>query len=211
MLRDGKDLADPFVASEIEVRREGRRATIKYMMTKLQSEDRHLGTVFVFEDLTELIQSKKLSAWVEMARQIAHEIKNPLTPIRISTQFMQRAYEQESDQFDKIFKESSQTIIHQVDVLKRIAGEFSSYGRMQQLDVGPHRLGPLVSDIITPYERNPAGVKIDYDNGRPDAVVLVDPEAVRKICSNLVENAMEAMPGGGVLEVSCREETLDGN
>lgn len=208
LLRDSKNRKEPFVAAEIEIMRDGRRATVKYMMTRLQSENRYMGTVFVFEDLTELIQSKKLSAWVEMARQIAHEIKNPLTPIRISTQFMQRAYEQKSEQFDQIFKESSETIIQQVDVLKRIAGEFSSYGRMQQLEVKAHKLAPLVTDIITPYERNPAGVRITYENGIPEAVVLADTEAVRKICSNLIENAMEAMPDGGTLAVACREETV---
>jgi nitrogen fixation/metabolism regulation signal transduction histidine kinase len=166
--------------------------------------------VFVFEDLTELIQSKKLSAWVEMARQIAHEIKNPLTPIRISTQFMQRAYEQRSEKFDQIFREGADTIIQQVDVLKRIASEFSSYGRMQQLEVGSVPVEPMLDNIIKPYLNNPAGVKVDVRNGCPDAAVLVDPEAFRKICTNLVENAMDAMPSGGALDVSCAPEDVDG-
>jgi PAS domain S-box-containing protein len=211
LLRDGRESRDVFIASEVEVQRDGRRATVKYMLTQLNVDDRYLGTVFVFEDLTELIQTKKLSAWVEMARQIAHEIKNPLTPIRISTQFMQRAYEQKSDKFDQIFRESSDTIIQQVDVLKRIASEFSSYGRMQQLDLGPRRLAPLLDNIVNPYVRNSAGVEVTVENGIPDAVVQVDTEAVRKICTNLIENAMDVMPDGGRLDVSCREETVNGD
>jgi len=208
LLRDGMDAREPFIAAEVELLRDSRRATVKYMLTRLDVDDRYLGTLLVFEDLTELIQTKKLSAWVEMARQIAHEIKNPLTPIRISTQFMQRAYEQKSDKFDQIFREGSETIIEQVDVLKRIASEFSSYGRMQQLEVSAHQLAPLLDNIVKPYLQNSAGVAIELVSGVPGADVLVDTEAVRKICANLIENALDAMPGGGSLVVSCREESL---
>jgi two-component system nitrogen regulation sensor histidine kinase NtrY len=209
-LRDGRDARDSFLASEVELQRDGRRSTIKCMLTKLNVEDRYLGTVFVFEDLTELIQTKKLSAWVEMARQIAHEIKNPLTPIRISTQFMRRAYEQKSEKFDQIFKESSDTIIEQVDVLKRIASEFSSYGRMQQMDVAAHKLSPMLDKIVQPYVLNDSDVSVELDSGVPDVDVLADSEAVRKICTNLIENAMDAMPHGGRLVVSCRQESFNG-
>jgi two-component system nitrogen regulation sensor histidine kinase NtrY len=202
--------AERFVSDEVEMARGERKATIKYMRTRLEHEGAYRGTVFVFEDLTELIQSKKLSAWVEMARQIAHEIKNPLTPIRISTQFMQRAYEQKASQFDRIFHEGTETIMQQVDVLKRIASEFSSYGRMQQLRVESCPLDPMIRTIVAPYERNESGVVVHYDNGVADARVMVDPEAVRKICSNLIENALEAMPDGGDLRVACEEVSDNG-
>ena len=205
LLAAARGQSDAFTAGELTLVREGRAATVKYMLTRLEHEGRYLGAVFVFEDLTELIQSKKLAAWVEMARQIAHEIKNPLTPIRISTQFMQRAYEQKPEQFDRIFREGTATIIHQVDVLKRIASEFSSYGRMQQLSVAPHGLDPILRSIVAPYEKNAANVRVVYENHHRDAAVYVDPEAVRKICANLIENALDAMTGGGELRISCDE------
>jgi nitrogen fixation/metabolism regulation signal transduction histidine kinase len=198
--------ATPFESGEVEFGVGERRATVKYMRTQLEAEGRAFGTVLVFEDVTELIESKKLSAWVEMARQIAHEIKNPLTPIRISTQFMRKAYEQRPEDFDRIFKEGTETIIQQVDVLKRIAGEFSSYGRLQRLDMKPMAIDPLVRGIVTPYENNATGVRVHYDNGAGSATVMADAEAVRKICANLIENAIEAMgPGGGELRVRCAE------
>jgi two-component system nitrogen regulation sensor histidine kinase NtrY len=201
----------PFDAGEVEFDVAGRRATVKYMRTRLEVDGRPFGAVLVFEDVTELIESKKLSAWVEMARQIAHEIKNPLTPIRISTQFMRRAYETRPEDFDRIFKEGTDTIIQQVDVLKRIAGEFSSYGRMQRLEVKPLPLDSLVRGIVTPYENNPSGVRVHYENGAAGASVLADGEAVRKICANLIENAIEAMgPNGGELRVRCTETTEQG-
>ncbi|MFH1756147.1 MAG: ATP-binding protein, partial [Candidatus Latescibacterota bacterium] len=199
-----------FVSSEIDLFLDGTKRTIKYMLTKLMFDEQYLGTVFVFEDLTELISSKKLSAWVEMSRQIAHEIKNPLTPIKLSTQFMQRAHEAKSADFDRIFKEGSNTIIQQVEVLKRIAGEFSSFGRMQQLVLAPHPIIPLVADIINPYCSNTAGVEITKDFTCGNVSVRVDPEAARKICVNLIENAMEAMPDGGSLRVSCARQSVGG-
>ncbi|UCG52642.1 MAG: PAS domain S-box protein [Candidatus Latescibacterota bacterium] len=200
----------PHDSSEVDIIKDGHKRTIKYMKTGLSTEGRHLGTVFVFEDLTELISSKKLSAWVEMARQIAHEIKNPLTPIKLSTQFMARAHEEKSDDFDKIFKESSDTIIHQVEVLRNIASEFSSFGRLQQLDLSAHRIVPLLRDIVSPYQKNTFGVIVSFDIPNGEIEALVDPEALRRICSNLIENAMEAMPGGGTLEISCGLATYDG-
>jgi len=198
-----------FASGELAFRAD-RPATVKYLRTRLEAEGRVFGTVLVFEDVTELIESKKLSAWVEMARQIAHEIKNPLTPIRLSTQFMRRAYEQKPAEFERVFHEGTETILHQVDVLKKIASEFSSYGRMQQLDVKPHAVDPLVRHIVTPYQQNAAAVRIVYENGAAGAEVLADAEAVRKICANLIENAMEAMgPAGGELRVRCSENGED--
>ena len=204
LLRD--EAVAAFDSGEVEIDREGKTATVKFMRARLETEGRYFGTVLVFEDVTELIQSKKLSAWVEMARQIAHEIKNPLTPIRISTQFMRRAYEQKPADFERVFKEGTETILHQVDVLKRIASEFSSYGRMQQLHVKAQAVDPLVRRIVEPYEHNASGIRVVYENGASDAKVMADGEAVRKICANLIENAMEAMgQKGGELRVRCSE------
>ncbi len=203
--------ASAFDAGELDVDHDGKPATVKFMRARLETEGGYFGTVLVFEDVTELIQSKKLSAWVEMARQIAHEIKNPLTPIRISTQFMRRAYEQKPEDFERVFKEGTETIMHQVDVLKRIASAFSSYGRMQQLHVKAQAVDPLVRGIVQPYQHNSSGVRVIYENGASTAKVMADGEAVRKICANLIENAMEAMgPKGGELLVRCAETTNDG-
>jgi two-component system nitrogen regulation sensor histidine kinase NtrY len=192
------------------VTREGETRTIKYMQTRLANEGRYLGTVYVFEDLTELINSKKLSAWVEMARQIAHEIKNPLTPIKLSTQFMLRAREQKAEDFDQIFEESAGTIMQQVEVLRRIASEFSSFGRMQTIEVGPHGLVPQLENIVAPYRRNASGVEITFNCDDRDVRAMMNEEALRKICVNLIENALEAMPDGGQLDITCDTAALNG-
>jgi two-component system nitrogen regulation sensor histidine kinase NtrY len=201
---------EPFVSSEIDVTLDGRLRTIKYMKTRLSTDGHYVGTVYVFEDLTELINSKKLSAWVEMARQIAHEIKNPLTPIKLSAQFMVKAHEENADDFGKILKESSETIIKQVDVLRHIASEFSSFGRLQQLKITPQRVAARLHEIAAPYERNTSGVVLTLTCDDEDMQALADPEALRKICANLIENAMEAMHGGGRLDVTCTKVMREG-
>jgi len=206
----GSEGSARFVSSEVDIVTGGEKRTVKYMQTRLASDDQYIGTVYVFEDLTELINSKKLSAWVEMARQIAHEIKNPLTPIKLSTQFMVKAHSEKSNEFDKIFKESAETIIHQVDVLRKIASEFSSFGRSQELDVAPHPVVTSVEAIIAPYRKNASGVNISFETASKDYAAVLDPEALRKICMNLVENAMEAMPKGGDLHVRCDEVSENG-
>lgn len=209
-LADGNASEESFVSSEINVTREGRSHTIRYMQTRLTTEGGYMGTVLVFEDLTELINTKKLSAWVEMARQIAHEIKNPLTPIKLSTQFMVKAHEERARDFDDIFKESAGTIIQQVEILRRIASEFSSFGRMQEIDVAPQDIVPEIEKIVAPYKRNASGVEITFDWGDLSLKAVSNGEALRKICTNLIENAMEAMPEGGRLDITCGTGALNG-
>jgi signal transduction histidine kinase len=100
--------------------------------------------------------------------------------------------------------------MQQVDVLRNIASEFSSFGRLQQLRLAPHRIVPILEDIVSPYRKNSAGVTVVLDAAENELRAVTDPEAVRKICTNLIENAMEAMTGGGELRVSCGEATIDG-
>jgi len=205
-----KSPEEPFVSSEVDLIMDGRSRTIKYMKTRLNTDGRYLGTVYVFEDLTELINSKKLSAWVEMSRQIAHEIKNPLTPIKLSAQFMVRAHEEKAEDFSTIFKESSETIIKQVEVLRHIASEFSSFGRLQHLELVTKDLVPELEEIVRPYTRNVTGIQISIDCAEENAQATFDPEALRKICTNLIENAMEAMPEGGNLDITCSRVEQEG-
>ena len=208
-LADVFDRPGRFVAGEVELDRADERATLKYMLTRLGTGDEaptDVGAVLVFEDLTELIRTKKLAAWVEMSRQIAHEIKNPLTPIRISTQVMQRAWEQRRGEFDAIFRESTEQILRQVDILRRIAGEFSSYGRLQRLDLAPRPVGACVGETVAAY-RGGAGA-VTFDDASDGAHARVDADALRKVLANLVENALEATDGSGPVTVRC-ERTVD--
>ncbi|MBD3178701.1 MAG: HAMP domain-containing protein, partial [Candidatus Latescibacteria bacterium] len=184
---------------EVSLEVEGRRRTIKAVVTALSTSHEKLGKVIVFDDLTELIETKKLSAWVEMARQIAHEVKNPLTPIKLSAQFMKRAYEKGEGDFVEIFNSSIETIMKHTDVLQRIASEFSSFGRVSKLKIQSIPLDDFILEQIAAY-RGMNNIEIRFRGGA-GIDVLADMEALRKIISNLIENAIEALEEKGEIDI----------
>jgi len=155
----------------------------------------HLGTVVVFDDLTELIRSKKLAAWVEMARQIAHEVKNPLTPIRLSAQLMKRARESGREDFEEIFSSGVETVIQQTEILQKIASEFSSFGKASNLALETIRIDAFLEEFASAY-RGAEKVRIELEMAGGISCVA-DREALRKILVNLLENALEAMQQEG--------------
>ncbi|MFO7916145.1 MAG: ATP-binding protein [Candidatus Krumholzibacteriales bacterium] len=184
---------------EVVLEVEGERRTIKAVITSLSNQDEQMGKVIVFDDLTELIETKKLSAWVEMARQIAHEVKNPLTPIKLSAQFMKRAHQKGDKGFVEIFNSSIDTIMKHTDVLQRIASEFSSFGRVSKLNIERIELRGFMLEQIAAY-RGMNNIEIRFE-GEEDTIVPADREALRKIVTNLIENAIEAIEGEGEIEI----------
>ncbi|MCP4547586.1 MAG: HAMP domain-containing protein [bacterium] len=168
---------------------------------RVASSELPTGRVVVFEDVTEMIRSQKLAAWSEMARQVAHEIKNPLTPIKLSTQFMERAWRDRRPNFEIIFKESIEIIKEQVEILRRRASEFSLFGRRPGIRLETMDLVAATREVLAPYATETLELNWEGDDGVP---VLADPEALRKVLLNLVENAREAMGGKGQLDCVCR-------
>ena len=138
-------------------------------------------------------------AQIEMARQIAHEVKNPLTPIKLSAQLMQRAYKAESEEFDSIFTSGIDTVIQQTEILRQIASEFSSFGRAIDLKRENIEIEEFITGVIAGY-RGVENISIQYAGGY--GTLVADPEALRKILVNLVENALEAISDGGDIVVA---------
>lgn len=193
------------IEREISLEHDGDRRTLKTVVTGLSEGGERLGTVIVFDDLTELIRTKKLAAWIEMARQIAHEVKNPLTPIKLSAQLMRRAYDAGSDEFGEIFSSGIDTVMQQTEILRQIASEFSSFGRSVELKCETIEIEKFIRGVIAGYS-GVEDVTIEYAGG--SGAVLADREALRKILVNLVENALEAIQGGGGIVVG--HEVSDG-
>ncbi len=185
------------------------RRTIKAVVTSLPKSGGKSGTVIVFDDLTELIRSKKLSAWVEMARQIAHEVKNPLTPIKLSAQFMRRAYDKGDKGFEEIFKSSIDTIMRHTDILRRIASEFSSFGKVSELKAENIRLNDFLEEQVASY-RGIEKIEIVFQSGG-DIEVNADREGLRKVLNNLIENSIEAIEGAGkvVVKTTCDNRIVE--
>jgi PAS domain S-box-containing protein len=186
--------------------KDGRTATLRAVATAVRGPGKRvMGKVIVFEDVTELIRSKKLMAWSEMARQVAHEIKNPLTPMKLSAQHLLQARRDGAEDFDKVLEESVGTIVEQIESLRRIAVEFSQFSRMPERKLEWTDLNGIVEDSLVQYERAIApSVRIVKDLSPQVPKVRVDRDEVKRVFVNIIENAMQAMPEGGTLEIVCR-------
>jgi signal transduction histidine kinase len=150
----------------------------------------------------ELERTHRLEAWAEMARQVAHEIKNPLTPIQLSAEHLRRVHEDRGEPLGGVVDGCITTILGQVRLLRQIASEFSSFASSPHAKIGPVDLPPLVAEILDPYRAGLEG-RIAIENHVADPVppVRADRTLILRALANIVENALHAMPGQGQLTV----------
>ena len=153
----------------------------------------------------QLERTHRLEAWAEMARQVAHEIKNPLTPIQLSAEHLQRVHEDRGEPMSPVLESCVATILGQVRLLRQIAAEFSSFASSPTARRAPADPVKLVHDVVEPY-RVGLGDRIEIRNtvAPPLPPVLVDRTLVARALANIVENALHAMPGGGRLSLTSR-------
>ena len=185
-------------------RRDGTVMTLRAVGSQMRDARRKtLGKVIVFEDISGLIRSKKLTAWSEMARQVAHEIKNPLTPMKLSAQQLLQAYKDGRGDFDDVLEEGVGIIIEQIESLRRIAVEFSQFSRMPERKIESTDINEIVEESLAQYERALApSVEITKDLRGVMPAVEVDRDEMKRVFLNIVENAVQAMPEGGRLHVA---------
>ncbi len=155
------------------------------------------------DTLSRLRDSERKAAFSEMARQVAHEIKNPLTPMKLSLQHVLRARRDARPDFDEILAQSSKMIGEQIDALERIATEFSLYARFPKGDLKPEALEPILkaaADLVA-VEGEPRSVRVRLSVGANLPRVTCDVDRLRRALLNLLRNALQAMPGGGDIDV----------
>ena len=166
--------------------------------------------LLVVEDATEVLRSQRLLAWAEMARMIAHEIKNPLTPIRLSTEHMMEVYRHDPEHFDRVFERCTSNILTQVDELRSIASEFSAYSSIPRIDPKPADLVSSMADLVEGYRAAPPpGVSVEFEPESPEIVARIDAKLLQRAVRNLIENALRATAAGGG-RVTVRLERHDG-
>jgi len=196
---------DDMVRREVSYeRRDGTVMTLRAVGSRMRDARRKtLGKVIVFEDISGLIKSKKLTAWSEMARQVAHEIKNPLTPMKLSAQHLLQAYRDRAEDFDDVLEDGVAIIIEQIESLRRIAIEFSQFSRMPERRVVPADLNEIVEESLAQYERA-LGSSVEIEKSLPAVLpqVEVDRDEMKRVFLNIIENAVQSMPGGGKLRVA---------
>ncbi len=170
--------------------------------TLYDSEGRTLGVIIVFDDLTELEKIQRLAAWREVARRIAHEVKNPLTPIQLSAQRLRKRYVKSLDEEQRdIFIKCTDTIIDQVEEIRRLVNEFSRFARMPAPRFIKADIRKITEDMLTVYGQSNPDIEFSIESSVSRLEIDVDPDQYRRILVNLFDNAVAAMEEGGRLTV----------
>jgi signal transduction histidine kinase len=154
-----------------------------------------------------LVQSERVAAWRELARRLAHELKNPLFPLQLTVENLVRARELPQAEFDEVFRESTATLATEIANLKTIIGRFSDFSKMPKPELERIDAKDVVERVRALYETfasRDAKIKIAVDVANAPMPLDADPELLHRALSNLVLNAMDAMPDGGVLTISAR-------
>jgi two-component system nitrogen regulation sensor histidine kinase NtrY len=167
--------------------------------------DKYLGLVAVFEDLSEIEKGQRMAAWREVARRIAHEVKNPLTPIQLSAQRLKKRYGQRVGQEDsKIFEECTDMIINQAEGLKRLVNEFSSYARMPASNPVPNNINEIVKEAAGLYRETKDRVKVIFNESPEVPIINIDKEQIKRVMINLLDNALAAVDGEGEIIIDLK-------
>ncbi|NCO58984.1 MAG: PAS domain-containing sensor histidine kinase [Deltaproteobacteria bacterium CG23_combo_of_CG06-09_8_20_14_all_51_20] len=162
----------------------------------------YIGMVAVFEDLTDIEQAERMAAWREVARRIAHEVKNPLTPIQLSAQRLRKRYGARlQGEDEKVFRDCTDMIIKQVDELKRLVDEFSNFARMPSSNPAPGDIRLIIEESLSLYKEAHKNIVFSFDGAKVIPVFNFDRSQIKRAVINLLDNAIEAVEGGGSIEV----------
>ncbi len=164
--------------------------------------NKYLGLLIVFEDLTQLIKAQKVSAWQEVAQGIAHEIKNPLTPIQLNTQRMKKKYYEDRSNFSKVFDQSIDIITQEVEGMKQLLNEFLRFSRMPTPSPRAVPIHPLIEDVIRLYDSHEKNISISTRFDPNLQNLYLDPDQIRRVFINLFDNALDALSPEGTITIN---------
>ena len=204
MLQDQRD--DLTLDGTVEV--DGKFLTVALHASRMKDEEgQDLGVVLVFEDLTELLKAQKVAAWQEVARRVAHEIKNPLTPIQLSAQRMRKKFFEKAPDFDRVFDESTNVIVNEVASLKHMVDEFSKFARLPAPQLAQQSLHDVINEVISLYRGAHKDIEliVALDEDLPQ--LKFDWEQIKRVLVNLLDNAIQAMNQRGRVWLTTQYDT----
>jgi two-component system nitrogen regulation sensor histidine kinase NtrY len=194
LIGSGKDS----IRKQITLPAGGSKMVLLVNVTTLKDEkEEFMGTVVVFDDLTQLLKAQRMAAWREVARRIAHEIKNPLTPIQLSAQRLRRRYLKRFDTDDTVFDECTEMIVRQVDDLKNLVNEFSSFARMPASNPSANNLNEVVNEALVLFQEGHKDIDFHTELDPKLPVFNLDREQIKRVIINLLDNAVAAVNGVG--------------
>jgi len=204
MLADDRD----GLALEGQMDVQGKLITIGLNGSRMRDEaNKDLGFVLVFEDLTELIKAQKVAAWQEVARRVAHEIKNPLTPIQLSAQRLRKKFFEKSPDFDRVFDDATNVIINEVGSLKHMVDEFSKFARLPAPQMARQSLHDVLQEVVVLYRAAQKDIELIVDLDEDLPAINFDREQLKRVFVNLFDNAIQAMSQKGRLWVGTKYDT----
>ena len=203
VLREMRERGEGFIEKQIDVTLRDRAMTILMTITAIHDDEgKEMGMAVVFEDLTQLQRAERVAAWREVARRMAHEIKNPLTPVQLSAQRLQKKYGDRLGEDGGIFWECTKTIIDQVEVLKNLVNEFSRYARLPVTNLAHNDLNEVIRDSVILFQDAHKEIVFDFLQGADIPKLMLDPEQIRRVMVNLLDNAVAALGGAnGRIEI----------
>ncbi|PYQ31972.1 MAG: hypothetical protein DMF56_02435 [Acidobacteria bacterium] len=180
-------------SKEIDVRIDGHERTLRVSIVPLPDSDEEM---LIAEDVTEILRSNRLEAWGEMARQVAHEIKNPLTPIQLTAEHLRAVAERKDPNLPQVVRNAVENILRQVVTLRETSKDFSDYASLRQLQRKPLDLKKLLGDLAAGYSQS-REFRARIEPSTP-STFAGDERLLRGAVANLIENALQAAPGGRV-------------
>jgi len=182
-----------FAEDQIILTRAGRRLTLRARIASEKVDGRVIGYVVTFDDVTDLLTAQRKAAWSDVARRIAHEIKNPLTPIQLAADRLRRKYQPDDQQASLQFSEYLSIIGRQVDDIGRMVDEFSSFARMPQPVMKPLALRDLALGQVALYEAQNVTFVTDLDADAAGGMILGDAGLLRQALTNIIQNALDSL------------------
>lgn len=179
-------------------------------VTLRTSQGQYAGIVAVFEDITELEKMQRVAAWREVARRIAHEIKNPLTPIKLSAQRIERKFAAQIE--DPVFSQCTDLIVRQVEHLQQMVTEFSAFAKLPEAKLRPDYLAPLLEEVVDTFMNSHSDIGWELRFDSPIPQVKMDAQGLRRVFLNILTNAAEALSGqdDGKVEVAVTHDAVTG-
>ncbi len=195
LLEQAKAAPDRVVEDQITVVRNGHRHIFLTRVTSHQGREQQRNFVITFDDITELVSAQRMAAWADVARRIAHEIKNPLTPIQLSAERLKRRYLKQISDDPEVFIKCTDTIIRQVDDIGRMVDEFSDFARMPAPVLRHEDICKLGRDSMFPQQMAHGDVKYVSDFPERALYVRCDERQIGRVFTNILQNAYDAIEG----------------
>jgi len=193
-LQEMKEKKAGVLEKQLEIMLKDKALTVLLTITTIKDEEGNdSGIVVVFEDMTQLQKAERAAAWREVARRMAHEIKNPLTPVQLSAQRLQKKYGDKLGEEGSVFRECTQTIIDQVEVLKNLVNEFSRYARMPITSPATNDLNAVVAEAVLLFQDAHKEIVFEFKPAEGLPKFDLDAEQINRVMINLLDNAVAAI------------------